>query len=225
MTSEEFQALESVSVGLSLIVAAISLAVGVWERLRTQRRDEIRGWQQIIVQKLLQTEPDCDIALDDILRRYRSEAAAFTGHAIKPDELTADTLRGVMITLINQGIVAQLGHDKYCLWGPTARNRESARAMGGPETFQGMLGMVGPMAANMAEKFAEEKVRRAVYNAVGDEPFRHSVPELANKIAKLLNVPFDDATFKVRELIADKKLILNATQLVGLAPIGNESER
>jgi hypothetical protein len=217
-------ALQSLAVTASAIVATITLVVAVLDRLRNQRRERVEDWQRVIVQKAMQTaiEP---LSLDQILRRYRTEATAFATYSIKPDELSSDALRKVLIDLIDKGAILQRGEDKYALNTPAAIESASTfpalMERSSSAMQQRMLDSMAPMMAAALEQTTQDKVKRAVFRTVGDTPFARTLPDLANHIAKECGVQFDDAKSKIVELLSDKKLIVDDSQRVGISPIAN----
>lgn len=179
LSSEEFW------VAVSAVIAAVSLAVSAWDKRKLQVAEEVRQWQAVVVQTILQPHTTKAMSFDDLLQRYRSEATSFAGVAGKAALVSREELRRVLLALIRDGIVWQAGSDQYYLGYYHGKTPDDMSA--DLEKFRaGLFGedLFASLRTVLPTDFldgvaSDNKVKRSVYALLGSEPFRHTSTETA----------------------------------------------
>jgi hypothetical protein len=215
-----------VTVSISAIVATITFIVSVFKDAGERRERDIQKWQRALVQQILQNETD-GISFDGLIQRYRNEAVAFKQHNLKGEDLSPQSMRLILTRMITDRLVEQLGGDKYRLTVPSRAidvMRDSMASVFGGEQGQMaavmqkmMIGMMDRVPAHLA---VEKAVQASVLNLLNDEPFRHSIAEVAVKLSSILSLGADEIRAQILQMMAKKWIANDDRGRLGLGPIG-----
>jgi cytochrome P450 len=207
-------------VSLSAIVAASTLVFAVMSRWREARNARVLEWQRGVVHSIFQKEESQPLSFNRIIQLYRSEASAFSTHKLKPDELSADALRKILIGLVSSRVLDQRGGDNYALhiWSDPQFSEtmpseflqmlEPVLAAAKADLqIKGKLAGVGnafdDMAAELRKRaFGDMDAANEILSLVADEPYRFSPSDVVLRVARSKDISADTVKAQVIRMIA-----------------------
>jgi hypothetical protein len=111
----ELETLKDIVGIVGTIVGVAGFVFAIVKHFGEVRDKNVREWQKVIVQKLLQKYGGTELTFDRIKELYRTEAQAFEGEKLSKSDISEDSLRRVLVELVSTGIAAQGTGDHYSL--------------------------------------------------------------------------------------------------------------
>jgi hypothetical protein len=218
----DWAAIESVSVSLSLIVAAITLIIGVRGEAARRKRERIIMWQQSVIHSIFQRAALKWLTFNEIVQKYRSEASANIKDRIGSNELTEEALRSILVRMVSSRVIDQRGGDEYSLLTVHDPKMEAM-----PDRLLSVLGAVssrfgaaqGALSDTMQEFFADEQaLRDNLINTVA-ESSSMTQADLTSVLSQSTSFPASRIRAQIVSMISDGKLVLDEDGLVSIPGI------
>ncbi|MGJ4909671.1 hypothetical protein [Bradyrhizobium sp. HKCCYLS2033] len=218
-----------VTVSVSAVAATVAFIISVVDQIRERRNDTIQRWQKAVVQQIFQASPNV-LSFDEIAQRYRNEAVAFRIYNLKAEELSPQTLRLVILEMVQQDILEQRRGDKYSLksfdsgiegYTEMFTAQQSALAAiqkASTASFLSEMGSQMQTHINYLSRLSNE-----VFNLIGEEPFRYTISDISIRVSQKVNAPIDMIRGHVVELVARKMLQTDERGRLGLGTNADRS--
>jgi hypothetical protein len=218
--------IHSIAVAISAVVATVTFLIAVAGQFRARRENAVGKWQRALIQQIFQNVDD-SLSFDDIAQRYRNEAVAYRQYNLQGEDLSPQTLRLILTTMVTDGIVHQRGKDHYALstpQSPMASMRTVMQELQGAShtsMSENMTNMISSMMANMrdlvpAHQLKQDNISQYVFNIISDEPFRYTVSDMAIKTSQYLNFEVNEVRAQILQMLAKKWLTLDDKARLGM---------
>jgi hypothetical protein len=209
------------SVSAAIAAAAFTYSVVV---RRNERRDaQIMKWQRGVVHSIFQVNKAERLTFDDIIKAYRSEAAAAPKNFIEPEKLTSAALRQILLDLIAARVIDQLGEDGYTLnlafRAPEFPQdfaifmREVLQNMESDTKMRAALAGTGGIDAMMDElrkrTFGDMDTANQVLALVSDDPSKYGVSDLVLRLTRASGLPPEAIQAQIVRLLTKGELFLD----------------
>lgn len=219
--------LQTLSIGVSAVVAALSLAATAWSQVGRRRDDQLALWRRVVVHQILQRHPG-PILFTDILEKFRSEALANEALKVKAKEMSPQAMRAVLMELVRDNVVSQTAKDTYEIYDRNGQLGKldgfQAAMMGSLEGFQAsrdadgnlpnMMEMMSKIAnvdfGKMSEVLHQDfQIRNCALVWASEEPGRYNLSDLTIKVSKETNIDPDIVKGRIIQLTATGHLLTN----------------
>jgi hypothetical protein len=212
------------TVSISAVAAVVTFIISARKDANERRIAAIRKWQRALIQQILQSGSG-ELSFDEILQRYRNEAVAYRQYNLQGDDLSPQSMRLILIEMITQRILEQVGSDRYVLSIP----RESIKAYkevmsGGQDRMTALSNQaLATMLAGMRDTVpahieSRQKIVEELLGIVSDEPFRYNVAEVSIRIAQRLQMEVEVVRAQVLQCLALKYVGTDDRGRIGLNP-------
>jgi hypothetical protein len=194
----DFAAVKDVIGLVGTVVGVGGFIVGLVWHFGDVKDKNIREWQKVVVQKILQQSGGADLPFNRIKELYRGEAQAFAGATLSKADISEDTLRRVMVELVSSNIAVQGAGDVYSL----------------------KISLVAPDLAAEAQRrnfLDNQKLTDAALKYLKVNGYRNTAPELVSQLSQTTGIDAEHVELFLMISLQQGSLVLDDQKRVALA--------
>lgn len=203
----DWSQVQPAAVALSAIVATATFLISVIANWKIRRNDEVRGWQEAVIQGIFQRGKTEELTFGDIQTAYRSEAAVYREIKLTDAELSDGKLRQILVSLIDKRVIEQVTFDRYILAIHVQRLIPK---------MSDFLDLSSALKSQMTRSSEHSEIADKVVAFIYDNNFKYTLPDVVVRLSTDLQLDVAKLRSVILRLASSESVIIREDTFVGV---------